>query len=130
MIIGKVYRLHRETNNDYGTFNKEFICLLNSFDHLNCNILVAGDFNMNLLDIVKRWVVGDFFNAVTSHVLLPLIICQRVLQIQEVHKSITYFVSYLQILYKVLLLSLPIDSLTTSHILPALIYIPYTKTKK
>ena len=34
---------------------------------------MAGDFNINLLDIVKRCVVGDFFNAVTSHGFLPLI---------------------------------------------------------
>ena len=32
---------------------------------------MAGDFNINLLDIiVKRCDVGDFFNAVTSHALL------------------------------------------------------------
>ena len=73
ILIGNVYRLPGETNNDYDIFIKEFICLLNSFEHSNCNNLVAGDFNINLLDIVKRCVAGDFFNAVTSHGFLPLI---------------------------------------------------------
>ena len=38
MIIDNLYRLPRETNNDYDIFIKEIIRLLNTFEHSNCNI--------------------------------------------------------------------------------------------
>ena len=54
-------------------FINEFTILLSSFDKVNSEIIVTGDFNINLLKIKERPIFSEFFDILTSNSYLPKI---------------------------------------------------------
>lgn len=73
MIILTIYR---PPNTDYSTFNNELLLLLESIQPLmskNSILILAGDFNINLMDNDSSDTV-DFLNSCYSNSLLPSII--------------------------------------------------------
>ena len=48
-----------------------YVDKLNTF---RAEVIMGGDFNINLLDILKRNIVSDYFNAVSTHSCHPHII--------------------------------------------------------
>lgn len=69
-IIGYIYRPPRTKKWKVEFFFKG--CLLEFFNK-NKEIIIAGDYNLNLLDIYKRPCVDGFFNNVLSAEFIPLI---------------------------------------------------------
>ena len=73
IILGNIYRPPRNTVNDYNIFTRVFTGALEYLENFGPEILIAGDYNINLLDVHNRDVVGKYFTSVTAQGLIPLI---------------------------------------------------------
>ena len=73
VIIGNIYRPPRNNNEQISTFLEEFLQYLNIITDTNKQILISGDFNMNLLTVRENHQVNEFLNNVLSSGLLPSI---------------------------------------------------------
>ena len=71
-IIGVVYR---HPSMELGIFNENFLCPFTDklFLEKNKNIYIAGDFNVNLLNVSHHTESSNFFNLLCSNHLLPTI---------------------------------------------------------
>ena len=63
-------------------FINQFSQILDKLNTFNAEVIIGGDFNINLLDILKRNIVSDYFNVIISHsfhphIILPTIISKR-----------------------------------------------------
>ena len=75
IILRNIYPPPRN-NNDNSTirnFTNELSTVLNDFTKLNYNIIITGDFNINLLEIYERECYGDFLYMMLSNELFPKI---------------------------------------------------------
>ena len=70
LIIGNVYRPPNNTNSLYQDFTNEFIPIL---QRANCETIIAGDFNIDLLKINNNATLGNYFNSVIAQSFFPLI---------------------------------------------------------
>ena len=69
IILGSIYRPPRN-NNDNSTirnFTYELSTVLNEFTKLNYNIIITGDFNINLLEINELECYGEFIDMMISN---------------------------------------------------------------
>ena len=73
VIIDNVYRPPRNTNNGYQSCINEFTPILSHLDKRNSEIILAGDYNIDLLQINHKRIVGEFFDLLTSHSFYPQI---------------------------------------------------------
>ena len=71
VILGIVYRLSRETSTDHKTFIDEFSPILTQLEQSHSERIIAGDFNINLLDIKTKDKVLAFYNYFTTFGFLP-----------------------------------------------------------
>ena len=58
-------------------FLNEFTAIISLIDKTNSDIIIAGDFNINLLKINEKNIVGEFFDMLISnrfypHITLPI----------------------------------------------------------
>ena len=70
-IIGNIYRPTRDLNENYKQFFSKFTTIISSFDRTNSDIIIAGDFNINLLKINEKEVFGEFFYTLISYSFYP-----------------------------------------------------------
>ena len=61
IIIGNIYRLPRETNNDYKMFMDEMSQVLGHFQENARDVILFGDFNIDLLKISQKAKANNFF---------------------------------------------------------------------
>ena len=71
VIMGNIYRPPRDLNVNYKQFIDEFSLLLSTFDQNNSKVIVAGEFNINLLKINQKEIFSVFFYSLTEHSLFP-----------------------------------------------------------
>ena len=71
--IGNIYRSPRTRNEDLKVFIDEFTPILSRLDNCNNDIIIAGDFNINLLKLNENDMFSSFFDTVISHSLYPQI---------------------------------------------------------
>ena len=71
MIIGNIYRPPRDLNENYMKFLNEFTSIISLIDKKNSDIIIAGDFNINLLQINEKNIVGEFFDMLISNTVYP-----------------------------------------------------------
>ena len=71
MIIGNIYRPPRDPNENYMQFLNEFTSIISLIDKTNSDIIIAGDFNINLLKINEKNIVGEFFDMLISNSFYP-----------------------------------------------------------
>ena len=71
MIIGNIYRPPRDLNENYMQFLNEFTSIISLIDKTNSDILIAGDFNINLPKINENNNVGEFFDMLISNSFYP-----------------------------------------------------------
>ena len=71
VILGNVYRLPRETSTDHKTFIDEFSPIITQLEQSHSEVIIAGDFNINLLDIKTKDKVLAFYNSFTTIGFLP-----------------------------------------------------------
>ena len=71
VIIGNIYRPPRDLNENYMQFLNEFTTIISLIDKTNSDIIIAGDFNINLLKINEKNIVGEFFDMLISNSFYP-----------------------------------------------------------
>ena len=54
VIIGNIHRPRRDLSGDYRQFTDEFATLLTLFDGSNNEVIITGDFNINLLNTHEK----------------------------------------------------------------------------
>ena len=67
IILGNVYRPPKDINENYQTFIGEFA---NTLVYLNNNrneVIIAGDYNIDLLKINDKPIIIEYFDTNTSH---------------------------------------------------------------
>ena len=73
LIIGCVYRPPRDQIDNYNTFISEIDCILSRFNRTKNEVVLVGDFNIDLLKINERQVFYDYFETILSNGLIPKI---------------------------------------------------------
>jgi len=66
VVIGNIYRLPININDNYEQFTNEFVGILNNFAENNKNVIIAGDYNINLLQINDRPIIREYLDSVMS----------------------------------------------------------------
>lgn len=67
LVIGNIYRLPRETNQDYDNFIDELSHILDNFEQNPHNVALFGDYNIDLLKIKERPKVNEFFELMMTN---------------------------------------------------------------
>ena len=73
IIIGNVYRPPNNTNDIYQTFTTEFSAILENLQNKNCEVIIAGDYNIDLLKINDNPTFGNSFNSPVAQSFFPQI---------------------------------------------------------
>ena len=73
LTIGNIYRPPRTNNEQINSFINEFSSAVVSLENSNRELIIAGDFNINLLKINENETYSNFFDTLTSHSLYPQI---------------------------------------------------------
>ena len=73
IILGNIYRPPRDSKENCQTFKQEIARTLNYFNRSNHEVILAGDFNVNLLDLQKTIAYNEFFDTMTQHSFFPKI---------------------------------------------------------
>ena len=67
IIIGNIYRPPRMLRDQIKQFINEFTSLILSLEKCNRSINIAGDYNLNLLEINENGMCSEFFDLLTSY---------------------------------------------------------------
>ena len=73
VIIGNIYKPPRELITDYKAFTSNFADTINKINRNDDELIIAGDYNINLLNINSREVINEFFTCFISISLIPKI---------------------------------------------------------
>ena len=74
ITIGNIYRPPRTSNDNLNAFINEFSSIVSLLEH-NCKntLIIAGDFNINLLKLNENDIYSSYFDSLISHSLFPQI---------------------------------------------------------
>ena len=61
-----MYRPLKDVNENYRTFIDECVELVN-LDKFNSEVIIAGDYNIDLLKINDKPIISEYFDTITSH---------------------------------------------------------------
>ena len=73
LMLGNIYRPPNDLNYKYEQFTNEFRELQSSLENIHSDIVLAGDFNLDLLKINARTSFSNFLDTVISHSFYPQI---------------------------------------------------------
>ena len=73
IILGNVYRPPRDTNANYNQFINEFVPILSDFGKSKSDVIIAGDYNIDLLKVLEKPVFSEYFDAFTALNFFPKI---------------------------------------------------------
>ena len=65
--IGNIYRSPRTRNEDLCAFIDGFTPIISKLENCNNDIVIAGDFNINLLKLNENEMFSSFFDVLISH---------------------------------------------------------------
>ena len=71
--IGNIYRPPRDLLENYREFMKEFSSILDKLESNNNEVIITGDFNIDLLKINDKPIISEYFDLLTSHSFYPKI---------------------------------------------------------
>jgi len=66
VILGNIYRLPNNVVCNYEQFTREMTDILNTFATNGKNVIIAGDYNINLLQINDRPIIKDYFDSIVA----------------------------------------------------------------
>ena len=69
LTLGNIYRPPRSSNYDLNAFIDEFSHIISSLENNNNHLILAGDFNINLLKLNENELYSNFFDTLLSHTL-------------------------------------------------------------
>ena len=74
ITIGNIYRPPRTSNDNLNAFINEFSSIVSLLEY-NCKntLIIAGDFNINLLQLNENDIYSSYFDSLISHSLFPQI---------------------------------------------------------
>ncbi len=73
ITIGNIYRPPRKLIEDYRTFLTEFNPVLLKLSNLNTEVLITGDFNIDLLELAEKPIVAEYFDTLLNESFYPKI---------------------------------------------------------
>ena len=73
LIIGNVYRPPSNINTLYQDFTNAFIPILEYLQRANCETIITGDVNIDLLKNYNNATLGNYFNSVVAQSFFPQI---------------------------------------------------------
>ncbi len=73
IIIGNIYHPSRDIVEKYSEFTNEFALVLDTLETMNSEVIISGDFNIDLLKIADKEVLAEYFDMFTSHSFIPKI---------------------------------------------------------
>jgi len=73
LIIGNIYRRPEDNYGNYMLFNEQMNNLYDKLNTNKCDVMLAGDFNIDLLKISSRPPFAEFLESVLSAGFMPLI---------------------------------------------------------
>ena len=73
IIIGNVYRLPKQSNDDITDFLAGFSSILGNLENSNKEIVICGDFNLDLLRVGENAAIADFMGVLRSNSFVPKI---------------------------------------------------------
>ena len=73
IVLGNIYRPPMDTNENYKQFISEFATLLAHLDRCNSDVIIGGDFNIDLLKVNDKPIVSEYLDMVISHGFFPKI---------------------------------------------------------
>jgi hypothetical protein len=73
IIIGNIYRPPNELVDSYTEFINELSPILTNLESSNSEVILAGDFNIDLLKINDKPKISEYFDTMTNHSFFPKI---------------------------------------------------------
>ena len=75
VIVGNIYKPHKDNYDieNINTFTTEIENVIHELDRRNSEILIAGDYNINVLNLDIRQAFSDFFYSMLTNSLFPRI---------------------------------------------------------
>ena len=73
IILGNVYRPPHDINENYNQLINEFVPILSEFGKSKSDVIIAGDYNIDLLKVLAKPVFSVYFDAVTALNFFPKI---------------------------------------------------------
>ncbi len=73
LYIGNIYRPPKENLEFYHQFIEEFNTTLVKLEKNNKEVILAGDFNIDLLKLNKKNIISEYFDMITSNSFYPKI---------------------------------------------------------
>jgi len=73
VVVGTIYRPPRDNVENYRQFIEDLEELLSNFQRLNCEVILSGDFNIDLLKLHDRSVIHEYFETCVSNGFIPKI---------------------------------------------------------
>ena len=73
IMLGNIYRPPRNIIDDYNTFFSELVPILTQLNKSKTEVVIAGDFNLDLLKLNENNIVSNFFEIITSQMFHPTI---------------------------------------------------------
>ena len=71
LILGKIYRAPLDTIDNYKRFISELAPLLSYLDRRNTDVIIDGDFNIDLLKMNEKPIFIEYFHLLISHGFIP-----------------------------------------------------------
>ena len=73
IITGNIYRPPRDVNTNYHTFIEEMNPIFEILNNKNCECIILGDFNIDLLKTNERPIFSEYLDNIISHNFFPKI---------------------------------------------------------
>ena len=71
ITIGNIYRPPRDINENYEQFNKEFTEFLSRLQKTKGEVVIVGDFNIDLLKVEHKPKTKDYLDSIMTQVFSP-----------------------------------------------------------
>ncbi len=90
VMIGNIYRPPDDLLDSYTEFISEFTTILTNLESINCDVILAGDFNINLLKINEKPKNSEYIDMLTNHSFFPKITLPTRLSIKHATLIISF----------------------------------------
>ena len=73
VIVGNIFRPPRDVLQNYQTFTSELASIITVLSKSKCEVVLSGDYNIDLLKLNDNTNISDFFDTITSLTFYPII---------------------------------------------------------